>query len=147
VILRTCCNTCLNGFTVRIDPGDGPLLAQLADEDGLCACPRQCGGKVLVTKDASLTTIASILKSVSLSAKEFFSAVHGGGMPDEVPNSEQLVASLLIANKVLAVETEEADGRVYLHEIHLENGTKLHLGAGGRGAQVWKVTKAVKVPA
>lgn len=73
---------------------------------------------------------------------QLYQAVNGLGLPDEIPKDSIIVESLLKANKLTGVAVEEVNGRTYLHELKFENGVTLHLGAGQRGAQVLKLTKA-----
>lgn len=142
MILRAACNSCYSRFDVTISPGQGGLIAGLAGEDGMARCPRECGGRVNLTNDPGIDSLASLLKApIHLTAEEFYQVVNGMGLPDEVPNSLELVESLLRSNSVTGVKLEQVNDRIYLHELHLGNGATIHLTAGGRGAQVLKVTR------
>jgi hypothetical protein len=143
MIITTLCNSCYSRFDIVVDPDSGHLVAQLADEDGLANCPKLCGGKINLTMDKTITGIAHQQREqYHLTALELYRACHGAGLPDEVPKSGELVDSMLKAHKVKDALVEEHGGRIYLHELRLENGSVIHLTAGGRGAQVLKVTRA-----
>ena len=143
MIITTLCNSCYTRFDIVVDPASGHLVAQLADEDGLAPCPKLCGGKICLTGDVTVTGIAHEVKEqFHLTAQELYRACHGAGLPDEVPKSGELIDSLLKAHRVRDALVEEHGERIYIHELRLENGSVIHLTAGGRGAQVLKVTRA-----
>jgi len=143
MFLITICNSCYARFDVTIAPETSHLLAQMADEDGLAPCPRHCGGKINMTGDVTITSIAQEQKEqVHLTTMELYRAIHGAGLPDEIPKSGELVEAMLKTHKVKDALVEEVGDRIFVHELVLENGSTIHLTAGGRGAQVLKVTRA-----
>jgi len=144
MILCTLCNSCHECFDIVIAPDMGHLIAQLANEDGVAECPRHCGGKILLTGGQAMQLLAQAEKGphTNLTAVELYRAIHGAGLPDEIPKSGELVEAMLKTHKVKDAIVEEVGERIYLHELLLENGSIIHLTAGGRGAQVLKVTRA-----
>jgi hypothetical protein len=147
VILHTLCNTCFQVYEIRIEPYDKELFEELRSSMGSaqgCKCPRLCGGYILLerSKEAQALAENKLLKApLSISVTELFGALHGTGLPDEVPNSPEVVEALLLAHQVKKVDVQQEGKRIYLHEIHLSNGSVLHLAAGMRGCQVLKITK------
>jgi hypothetical protein len=143
VTLTTLCNTCLQPFELQVSPDETHLMKEFLAEDMTMPCPRLCGGRILFSTTASdLVKRGGPLRDpIRLTGKEYFKAAHGGGMPDEVPASKEAVESLLIANHVLAMETEQVGRDVYIHEIRLSNKTIIHLTGGQRGAVVSKITR------
>lgn len=146
MIIHSLCNTCFQRYELRIHPGDVNLMKMLTDQDGLGVCPRLCGGKINLQtpSDEALRALAQhpmLKEPVVLSAQELFKAVKGGGMPDEIPKSMELVVALLKSSPVVGVNAEFDGKDVYLREIALENGTSIHLTAGRLGAHVLKVTR------
>ena len=79
---------------------------------------------------------------MAVTGRQLYQAVLGMGLPDEVPKSTEMVDSILRANRVVKVSVEEHEGKLYLHELHLENGSVVHLASGMKGAQVLKVTRS-----
>lgn len=146
MIVHSLCNTCFQRYEIRVEPNDVPLLKQLADEHWLTGCPRHCGGKINLSNPSDhvfkeLVNNPMLKDPLSLTAQELFKAAKGGGLPDEIPKSMELVVALLKSSPVVGVNAQFDGKNVYLHEIALENGSCIHLAAGSRGAQVLKITK------
>ena len=144
MIVRSLCNRCFQPFHILLEAGDAGLLKEISleDEGRMCRCPRLCGGKINLVGSPAIDELASILREpMTLTGKELYVAVHGLGLPDEIEKNPEVIKSLLVANKVVAAEVEEVQGRLYLHELKLDNGLTVHLSSGARGAQVLKVTK------
>lgn len=114
------------------------------DDNGLAPCPRLCGGKINLIGEPPLDLEKQIrLKEpMHLTGKQLWVAVQGAGLPDELTQDPTVVEALLKANKVEKVELEQWGDKVFLHELHLENGVVIHLTGGVKGAQVLKLTKA-----
>lgn len=147
MMIRSVCNNCLQPFNILLGPDDARLMMEISIEDHgqLCKCPRLCGGKINLAADPSIAIMADRLKEpLTITGKELYVAVHGLGLPDEIVKDPAVIRSLLQANRVSDVTLEEVAGRLYLHELRLDNGTTLHLAAGARGAQLLKVTKDKK---
>ncbi len=145
MMIYSLCNTCLQPYRLILQTQDLSLLKQIASEDGqTCKCPRLCGGLINLMGDATIAAMASdkrLKEPLSITGKELFQAINGMGLPDEVHNDPSTVDAFLRSNKIVRIRTEDYNGRLYLHELQLENGVTLHLGAGGRGAQIVKMTK------
>lgn len=145
MIIRSVCNTCYQRYEILATSDvkiSTAMLAQLMDDTGMGACPRGCGGRINLTNDATIDAVGVYLKDpLHLTVTQLFQAAGGMPLPDEIPPSHETVSSLLIANKVKQVSLEDYNGRLFLHELHLDNGCIIHLCAGGRGAQVLKITR------
>jgi hypothetical protein len=142
VIFDALCNSCLQPFVVTVGPDEKQLVQGELDADGHCACPRLCGGKLLLGDAANkVREGAQLAKPLHLTGTELFQAIHGLGLPDEVTDDPDLVEALLKTNPVTGAKLEQVMGRVFLHELHLANGMVVHLTAGARGAQLLKVTR------
>lgn len=145
MICKALCNTCLQAYELLLQPSDVGLVKQITDELGLTApCPRLCGGRINVAGDPVISAMqhnVQLADPIHLTGKELYIAVNGAGLPDEIAKDKEVIVSLLKANRVKDVDVEEADGKFYIHEITLENGTTIHLGASPRGARVVKMTK------
>jgi hypothetical protein len=147
VRLTSLCNKCLQPFQILLEAGDAALIRQISLEDAgrLCKCPRLCGGKINLVGDPMIAEMGDKLREpMTLTGKELYAAVNGLGLPDEVEKDPEVIRSLLVANKVVAVDIEVVLGRLYLHELKLDNGFTIHLASGARGSQVLKVTKERK---
>jgi hypothetical protein len=140
--VRAICNHCFTRFEIRLDvQRDATLLKQIAPTEMVCDCPRNCGGKINLTNDEGLDRLqAPLAPPLSISVTELYQALHGFPLPDEVPKDRVVIKSLL-QGQVRDAVVEEHNGRFYLHEILMQSGVVLHLAAGGRGAQVFKITK------
>jgi hypothetical protein len=146
-MILSVCNSCLQPFQILLEAGDVDLVKQISVDDGgrLCKCPRLCGGKINLVGDPVITAMTDKLREpMTITGRELYVAVHGLGLPDEITKDPEVIRALLKSNKVADLFLEEINGRVYLHEVRLENGYTLHLAAGARGAQVLKVTKERK---
>ena len=145
MILNSLCSHCLQPLQILIETSDIPLVRQIASSDGSTApCPRLCGGNINLISDPTIEVMAKdprLKKALQLTGKELYRAVNGAGLPDEVPTSKETIEALLKANKVVGTKVEESLGKLYLHELLLDNGLTVHLSTGLRGAQVLKVTK------
>lgn len=143
MIVRSLCNTCLQPFELLLEASDVDLIKTIIDDEGHTApCPRLCGGRINIVGNPVLGAMADKLKQpIHISGKQLFQAVHGMGLPDEVPTSLTSISALLRANKVVGVELEEWNGKFYVHELKLEGGVTVHLSAGVKGAMVLKVTQ------
>lgn len=146
MIVRALCNSCLQPYQLLIQSSDVDLVKQVQSEDGqTCPCPRLCGGSINLVGEPTITAMASKLKSpIHLTGKQLYQAIQGMGLPDELVTDPLVLKAMLVANRVTSTEVELCNGKVYLHEIHLDNGVDIHLSAGPRGAQVVKMTKRSK---
>lgn len=145
MILRAICNSCYQRYEITggLDMKTSTaMISQLTDEAGMGICPRQCGGKINLTNDATIDAVGEYLKEpLHLTVTELFQAIGGMPLPDEVPQSVETLTAMLLAHRAVGATMEDSNGRVYLHELKLDNGCTIHLCAGGRGAQVLKITR------
>jgi len=138
------CQTCLQPYRLMISASEVNLIRQISDSSGHTApCPRKCGGTINLVGDATIDAMTEKLKPpMSITGVELFRAVNGMGLPDEIVKDIDTFQALLIASKVVGAVVDLAgEGRIYLHELHLENGMTIHLSAGLKGAEVLKITK------
>jgi hypothetical protein len=144
MIVRSVCNSCLESYLITLMPGDMDLVKQIVDPTGRTApCPRLCGGRINIVGEPTIADLHKKLKkeTIGLTGKQLYQAIHGAGLPDEIPKDLLVITSLLKAHKIVASEVELAYDRFYLHELTLENGVTLHFSGGPRGAQITKITK------
>jgi len=145
VIINSLCNSFLQPYQILVETRDIGLLRQIASDDGgMAPCPRLCGGAINLVGDPTITAMTSdprLKQPMKITGTELYRAVNGAGLPDELPQSRETVEAILKANKVVEVKVEELNGKLYLHEMSLENGLTIHLASGIRGAQVLKVTR------
>ncbi len=148
MIISALCNTCLQPFQLMIEPGEVALVKQIASEDGTtCPCPKLCGGAINLVGDPTISAMAAdgrMREPSIISGKQLYQAVQGLGLPAEVPKSFEVVEAMFKANRVVKIDAETNNGRVYIHEIHFENGVVIHLASGIKGAQVLRMTKVEK---
>jgi hypothetical protein len=144
VIFAAICTTCLQRFEIRVAPSERGLLEQLTS-DALCKCPMSCGGEITMgsIEEISKAVVGKKLAApMSLTGTQFYQAVNGLPLPSQVPPDEMVLDALLRTHGVTKTKFETVGSRVYIHELTLSNGVTIHLCAGGRGAQVLKITRA-----
>lgn len=144
MIFLTVCNTCFQPYELSIDPGSTALVKELLDESETVACPRLCGGRILVSDSEAMAALAKdprLKLPLRISAEELYKAVKGAGLPDEIPNAPEVVESLLLANAVIGVELASDGKHVGISELRLANKTIIHLTSGRLGAEVLKITR------
>lgn len=149
MMILSLCQTCLQKYDILVENSDVDLIKELSDETGTtCPCPRQCGGTINLVGNGLVDSIRGkqLKDSIHLTGKELYKAVHGAGLPDEFPSNDEIIRSLLLANKIESVDVEienmNLGPKFYLHEIRLSNGVTIHLGAGRLGAEVLKITRS-----
>lgn len=145
-MVHALCQSCLQPYRLMISPEEVPLIRQISENGGHTApCPRQCGGSINLVGDPAidaLTENARLKDPMTITGTELYRAVNGSGLPDELPKNVETIEAMLVAHKVEGVVIEAAvDGRMYLHELHLANGTAIHLTSGLKGAEVLKITR------
>ena len=123
------CTSCRASFSVNGDPAK---IRMCLDEGG--SCPK-CGA-------GNLSHVSSHVQGGVYTAEEFWAAINGFGMPDEVVVDLEPVVAMLLAHKVVAVDAVKTrTGRVELRSVTLDNGVTVHLTASGEGAVILKTTR------
>ncbi len=144
MIINSLCNSCLQPYTIVVQPTDVHLMKMVADEKGHTApCPRLCGGRINIIGDPIINEMASdrrLREPLTVSALELYQAIGGMGLPDEIPKDASVVKALL-GQIAESADVEEVNGKIYLHELKLKDGITIHLTSGQRGALILKITK------
>lgn len=143
-MIFTVCDTCLQPYRLSIGDRESVLLEQIK-ESGVVPCPRLCGGYLALDQTKMLGKAAaqkSLKDPLHLTVTELFQALHGHGLPDEIPKDELVVKALLEGSTPLNWVFERDGKNIYLHEIVLKD-VVVHLASGMRGAQILKITKKV----
>jgi DNA-directed RNA polymerase subunit RPC12/RpoP len=123
------CNSCGASFSVT----GGPVKIQMCINEG-GSCPK-CGSTKLVH-------ISNFVQDEAFTADEFWRAINGFGLPDEIATDVEPVVAMLLAHRVTKVEAiGTKTGRVELRSVSLDNGITIHLTASGEGAVVLKMTR------
>jgi len=82
------------------------------------------------------------VRMYELTPEQFFSAMCGFGLPEEISIEPESVVAFLKSAKVVDVKVETSPtGRVVLHQIDLENGLSLHLSSSSYGPTIFKITR------
>ena len=139
------CNTCFQTYSLITEQEYTALLKSLEELGGsLAKCPRLCGGKINIVpvEELKLPKNRMFKEPLELTVKELYAAIHGNGLPDEIPKDVLVVEAMLLSSKIKKVETDTIHSGIYLNSLTLENGVTIHLG-GGIGPRVVKVTKEV----
>ena len=126
------CHECRKEFRVH---GDEEMLQKCVEVSARCP---HCE-LTLVVGHSSRST-----ECVELSVEDFWRAIHGFGLPDEVVAGSEAIEALLLAHKISAVDVKNTmTGRVEIRSLTLANGVKLHFAAAGTGAVIFKATKEI----
>lgn len=145
MMIHSLCNSCLQPYQILVEPSELGLIKEISDADGLtCKCPRLCGGVINLVSNHTISKMSidpRLKDPLQLTGKELYKAIGGLGLPDEIPKNAETVAALLTASGLKGFDLHETGGKLYLSELELFGGTKLHLSSGPHGAQVLKVTK------
>lgn len=145
MIIQSLCNTCLQPYTLLVEPSDVNLVKEVCDDEGhTCPCPRLCGGRINLVGDPIISAMNKdkrLKDPITITGKQLYQAIHGLGLPNEIPKSLPIAKSLLINTTITDVDIEEKDGQFFLHEIKLANGSVIHLASGNRGAQILRISE------
>lgn len=137
--MKTVCNTC--GLAIQVNGSDQRIKDLLSREiwGSMFPCPR-CGvGQAIRDTELPLELEAAW---VELTPDEYFRALHGFGLPDEINCPPEVIQSLLLGNSVVGVGVELAPKqRTVLNTLELSNGLTLHLGVSTNGPVVFKITR------
>lgn len=142
MIVFSLCNSCFQPYKINLQPEDLHLINEISDfETRSCACPRLCGGKINLTGMPEISNSKILKEPVSITGTELYKAVKGAGLPDEITKDPLVIEALMKAHHVVSIMVEEHNKNIFVHELRLSNGVTIHLTAGSRGAQVFKITK------
>lgn len=101
-------------------------------------CPL-CGGVLLVHSPR----IPIHREWRRIGVEEFFRALCGFGLPEEVCCTLEVVSALMKANLVVGVDMAAAGGdRTAVYAINLSNDWKLHLVSSPEGPCIYKITRS-----
>jgi hypothetical protein len=126
------CFACSHDFRVI---GDEELLRKCVSVDP--KCPHCEGalklGSAMVERGHTTTELA---------VGDFWSAIHGFGLPEEVVAGPEAIEAMLLAHMVVEADVKKTTtGRVEIRSLTLNNGVKMHFAASGEGAVIFKSTK------
>lgn len=149
MIQKSLCSRCYQAFIISFENGDSVLFEQMQPEytkdkpiGNWVVCPRKCGGFLTPLNDAEVRLKSPAFShAMSVTVKELYKAVFGGGLPDEVPKDLDAINALLLVHRVNETILEEVNGFFYLHGLKLNNGFTVHLGGSPHGACIVKITK------
>ena len=146
MLIHSLCDKCYQSFKLVLEPADLELVKQVSDAQGFSApCPKLCGGRINLVGNPSWGGIRFYAgDAMTVTGKEFYKAVMGGGLPQELPKSAGEIESILKSGKITDMLMEVYNDQVYLHELEIDKETIIHLCSGAKGAQILKITKRHK---
>lgn len=122
------------------DVRSGPDSALLVHK-----CPRvDCRGSMKAIDETRFSALIALgLSYFVLNADEFLSACSGFGLPDEIDASKNVVDTLLSKYKIVDVRVRQGGNpkRTILDCLILEDGSTLHVAAGGDGPTIYRITR------
>jgi len=149
-MLLVSCHHCLTIVRVMPDLNAQDDLISLVGEGSefwpdkykCISCDQPCVGM-----DEAAVDNATLMKMKvrDLKPREFFAALHGLGTPDEMVCDLPTVRELLIEKKIKQVRgyTVRGTTRTCLHELELEDGTRLYFGSSPQGALVFRIARPI----
>lgn len=140
------CMSCYAAVRVIDDPATtrmlvGPESEFWPNKYDCLSCGEKC--EAISESDAEPAAIAR-MKLKDLSAQEYYAALLGLGTPDEM-NCDASTVNELMKKPVKKVHGRQLPNtqRFLLEAIELEDGTKLHFGAGAAGAVIYRITRPI----
>ncbi len=138
------CGNCF--FALRVLNGSsegGDLVGPLSDTWGkFHECPECSAEKMYGHPENAIDSELMVkLRVRDLEPTECFTALLGGGLPDEQDATPDEVEKALLSSPIKEVTVRPIKGtrRAVLDRLFLENGTRLYLGAGPQGAVVYRI--------
>lgn len=143
------CDRCLTIVRVHGDPVEIQrlIVRHTLWREGLPCVNSHCQEKMYELSEVEARAISSVttpgvVNLLTLTVGEFFRALCGYGLPDEIKAEPEVVKALLLSSKVINASVHtSASGKTLLEKLDLENGTCLHLASSSRGPVVFKVTR------
>lgn len=140
------CSSCF--YALRVLNGEhdgGNLVGPLSDVWGkFHECPACSANKMFGHPESALAPeLVAKIRIRDLEPTECFTALMGGGLPEEQMANASTVKTALLGSAVRDITVRNLPGttRCILDRIVLEDGTRIYLGAGPQGATVYRVAK------
>jgi hypothetical protein len=137
------CSACLTAIRVATDsPLTGKFSTYWPDKY-ICGA---CGERAKGFDEVDLpTNVTRQLRIRDLSDAEFFAALNGLGLPEDICCKTKTVKELLLERKICEVTGFEPSGtdRFVIEYLTLDNGDRVYLGASTYGAVVYRIAKKV----
>ena len=133
------CSSCLAGYRItgswfKIQE---LLVAHPRWQDHVKCCPL-CGDELLLHSPR----IPTHREWRQVDVEEFFRALCGFGLPEEIGCTPEAVSTLMQAHPVIGIDMAVAGGdRTVVYSINLENNLKLHLVSSPEGPCIYKITR------
>ena len=137
--MKTICNSC--GLIIQVNGPEERVRELLGRElwGDMFPCPRCEFGRAI--RDIEVPEALPDAQ-VELTPEEYFRALHGFGLPDEINCPPEVIRSLLLTNQVVGVGVDLAPKqRTILNSLDLANGLTLHLGVSTQGPVIYKITR------
>ena len=132
------CSTCPEGLRVVGEPDE--IKSLISSREG-CVC-YVCGAECMVSPFADNDVLQT--KHVhTLSPMEAYLALEGMGIPEERECASEIVATLLIHQRIKKVTARSVPntGRSCIDAIEFEDGTVMYLASSVHGALVYRIKK------
>ena len=149
------CDSCFLVVRVAGDPEEWQRL--IVDHslwrDGLPCFRDACEDKLYRIDMADVPAVInatkhSVFSTLDLTVEEFFRALCGYGLPEEVGRGPEVARALLLSSRVSDVSVRKSpSGKTILDRLDLEDGTRLHLASSSHGPVVFKMTRRPDVGA
>ena len=137
-----CCNSCRKGWQLMGEPGEVASIAGLIHSDTNYGCITPlCSGRLV---EVSGTPVGFSIKELPI--RSFYRAIHGFGSGEGDPAAASDFAELLKTKKIvdMTVTAVGQPERVIVHQLVLEDGTRLHFDSSTRGACCYYIERPGK---
>lgn len=143
------CDSCLLVVRVTGDPESWQrlIIDHSLWRDGLpCFCDG-CDDKFYKIEPHEVPAVVnaashSVFRTLDLTVGEFFRALCGYGLPEEIGRGPEVARALLLSSKVSDVSVRKSpSGKAILDRLDLEDGTRLHLASSSHGPVIFKMTR------
>ena len=137
-----CCQTCQNAWQIlgtveeRVN-----IAALLAEIDNVGCITPLCSGRLVRSSG-----IPAGFHIIELPIRSFYRAIHGFGTGEGDPAASSEFARLLKTKKIvdLNITAVGQPERVIVHQIILEDGTRMHFDSSSRGACCYYIERPGK---
>lgn len=118
------------------------LVAHPRWQDHAKECPL-CGGVLLFPTARPSPEIPIHREWRKLDVEEFFRALCGFGLPEELGCTPEAVSALMQVNPIIGMDMAAAGGdRSVVYSINLSNNLRLHLVSSPEGPCIYKITRS-----
>lgn len=106
-------------------------------------CPRCESQALAVEGECAPPELLAHPRTMFLEAEEFYAALNGFGVPSEREADYETVRDLLTSMRITGIKARPSGNpkRTLIEWLELEDGTRVYIASGGRGATVYRIKR------